>query len=107
MWYLIYAEDVENSNAKRGMARPQHLARLQALIDENRLLLAGPNPNIDSEEPGEAGFSGSAIIAKFDSLEEAKKWAAEDPYWTQGVYKEGTGIVKPMKITAKMKGASF
>lgn len=107
MWYLIYAEDVKNSNEKRAAARPAHIARLKQLIAEGRLLLAGPNPNIDSEEPGEAGMSGSAIIAKFNSLEEAKAWAAADPYWEGGVYEKGTDIVKPMKITAKMDGASF
>lgn len=107
MWYLIYAEDVKNSNELRAKARPAHLARLQELIKQNRLLLAGPNPNIDSENPGDAGFSGSAIIAKFDNIEEASKWATEDPYWQQGVYAPGTGIVKPLKITAKMNDASF
>lgn len=107
MWYLIYAEDIPNSNEVRSKARPAHIARLKELIAEDRLLLAGPNPNVDSEEPGEAGFSGSAIIAKFSSLEEAKAWAEDDPYWHQGVYQKGTGFVKPFKITAKMNGASF
>ncbi|WP_406042223.1 YciI family protein [Succinimonas sp.] len=107
MWYLIYAEDIENSLAKRTQARPAHLARLQKLISENRLLLAGPNPAVDAEDPGEHGFTGSAIIASFDSLEDAKEWAAQDPYWLEGVYREGTGIVKPLKITAKMNGSSF
>lgn len=107
MWYLIYAEDVKNSGALRAKARPAHIARLQKLIAENRLLLAGPNPAIDSEEPGEAGFTGSAIIAKFNSLAEAKLWAAEDPYWAGGVYEKGTDVVKPLKITAKMNEASF
>lgn len=107
MWYLIYAEDIKNSNALRQAARPAHLARLQALIAEGRLLLAGPNPAVDSENPGDAGFTGSAIIAKFDNLEAAQTWAAADPYWEHGVYAAGTGIVKPFKITAKMNDASF
>ncbi len=107
MWYLIYAEDVENSLEKRTRARPAHIARLKQLIAENRLLLAGPNPAVDSEEPGEYGFTGSAIIASFDSLEAAREWASQDPYWLEGVYQEGTGIVKPLKITAKMNGSSF
>ncbi len=107
MWYLIYAEDIKNSLEKRSKARPAHIARLKALIAEGRLLLAGPNPAVDSEDPGEAGFTGSAIIAKFNSLKEAEEWASQDPYWLEGVYQKGTGIVKPFKITAKMDGASF
>ncbi len=107
MWYLIYAEDVDNSLAKRTAARPAHLARLQELKNEGRLLLAGPFPAIDNENPGDAGFTGSAIIAQFANLAEAKAWADADPYWVGGVYKVGTGIVKPMKITAKMEGATF
>jgi uncharacterized protein len=107
MWYLIYAEDVKNSGELRAKARPAHIARLQKLIAENRLLLAGPNPAIDNDEPGTAGFTGSAIIANFASLAEAKQWASEDPYWAGGVYQKGTDIVKPLKITAKMNGASF
>ena len=80
MWYAIVSEDVENSLAKRQSARPAHLQRLQVLKDEGRLLVAGPFPAIDSEAPGEAGFTGSLVIAEFDSLEAAKTWADADPY---------------------------
>lgn len=107
MWYFIYAEDIPNSNALRQEARPMHVERLKKLQAENRLLLAGSFPAIDSEDPKEAGFTGSTIIAKFDSLEEAQKWAMDDPYWHHGVYKANTGIVKPFKITVKMNDASF
>jgi uncharacterized protein YciI len=107
MWYFIYAEDVENSNDLRAKARPAHVERLKKLQEENRLLLAGPFPAIDSEEPGDAGMTGSTIIAKFNSLEEAKEWANNDPYWQGGVYKTGSSIVKPFKITVKMNEASF
>ncbi len=88
MWYLISADDVENSNELRAKARPAHIARLKQLIEEDRLLLAGPHPAIDSEEPGAAGMTGSTIIAKFDSLAEAQAWADKDPYWEGGVYKK-------------------
>ncbi len=107
MWYFIYAEDIENSNELRAKARPDHVARLKVLQQENRLLLAGPFPAIDSEDPGEAGMTGSTIIAKFASLDEAMAWANDDPYWHAGVYKQGTSIVKPFKITVKMNEASF
>jgi len=88
MWYLIYAQDRENSLNARRQARPQHLERLQALQKQGRVLLAGPMPAIDSSDPGPAGYSGSAIIAEFDSLEEARDWAEADPYKTGGVYRE-------------------
>lgn len=95
MWYVIYSEDVENSLPMRKQARPAHLERLQALADQGRVLAAGPCPAIDSEDPGEAGFTGSLVILDFDSLEQAKEWAAADPYMSAGVYKSVT--VKPYK----------
>ncbi len=93
MYYFIYAEDKPNSLEARLAARPEHLARLQALRDQGRILVAGPLPAIDSPAPGEAGFTGSAIIAEFASLEDAQKWADEDPYIAAGVYKSAT--IKP------------
>jgi uncharacterized protein YciI len=95
MWYLILGADVDDSLVARKAARPAHLARLQALLDEGRLKLAGPLPAIDAEDPGEAGFTGSVIVAQFDSLLEAKAWAADDPYVEAGVY--DTMLVKPFK----------
>jgi uncharacterized protein YciI len=95
MYYMIYSQDVEDSLEKRLKARPDHLVRVNALVDEGRLLIAGPTPAIDAEDPGPAGFSGSLIVAEFDSLEAAKAWADEDPYVKAGVYKEVT--VKPFK----------
>ena len=95
MWYVIIGEDTENSLEKRIEARPQHLERLTALSEQNRLLVAGPNPAVDNEDPGQAGFTGSIIIAEFDSLQAAKEWANQDPYIQQGVYKNVT--VKPFK----------
>jgi uncharacterized protein YciI len=93
MWYAIYARDVENSLEARKSARPEHLGRLKALLAEGRLLVAGPMPAIDSPDPGPAGFSGSLMIAEFDSLEGAEQWAAADPYIAAGVY--DTVDVKP------------
>ncbi|KUE78710.1 BolA family transcriptional regulator [Aeromonas schubertii] len=95
MWYLIFAEDVPGSLPLRKQARPAHLARLQALQDEGRLLTAGPNPAIDADDPGEAGFTGSTVIAEFASLAEAQAWAEADPYVSAGVY--GHVTVKPFK----------
>lgn len=95
MYYVIFAQDKPNTLAKRFSVRPQHLARLQQLQDEGRLLTAGPNPAIDDENPGEAGFTGSTVIAQFDSLEQAQMWANQDPYIEAGVY--GEVIVKPFK----------
>ncbi|WP_421869925.1 YciI family protein [Motiliproteus sp.] len=95
MYYAIISEDVENSLEKRLAARPDHLARLQQLNDEGRLLVAGPHPAIDSEDPGPAGFSGSLVIAEFDSLEAAQQWADADPYIAAGVYAKV--VVKPYK----------
>ncbi|WP_346836917.1 YciI family protein [Microbulbifer sp. SAOS-129_SWC] len=95
MWYAIISEDVKDSLALRQGARPDHLARLNHLKDEGRLLVAGPHPAIDSEDPGEAGFSGSLVVAEFSSLDEAKAWADADPYVAAGVYASVT--VKPFK----------
>lgn len=95
MYYLIYSEDVENSLALRLSVREHHLARLTDLQNQGRLLVAGPCPAIDSNDPGEAGFTGSLIIAEFQSLAQAKEWADEDPYIAAGVYKQVT--VKPYK----------
>ncbi len=95
MWYVIFSQDVENSLEKRMSVRPAHLERLQALHDEARLLTAGPMPAIDAENPGEAGFTGSTVIAEFDTLEDAQAWADADPYVGAGVY--ANVIVKPFK----------
>lgn len=95
MYYVIFAQDTLNSLEKRLAVREKHLERLKQLQAEGRLLTAGPNPAIDDENPGEAGFSGSTVIAKFDSLEAAKAWAALDPYVEAGVY--GEVIIKPFK----------
>lgn len=95
MLYAIIATDVENSLENRLAARPAHIARLEQLKQEGRLLLAGPHPAIDSEDPGSAGFSGSLIVAEFDSLEAAQAWAAADPYRSAGVYADV--VVKPFK----------
>lgn len=86
MWYAIEGHDAEGSLPARMDARPAHLARLTALRDEGRLLLAGPCPAIDAEDPGPAGFSGSIVIAEFESLEAARAWADADPYAIRGVY---------------------
>ena len=86
MWYVIEGYDGQDVLAKRQAARPEHLARLHALRDEGRLLLAGPCPAIDAEDPGPAGFSGSLVVARFDSLEAARAWADADPYRAAGVY---------------------
>lgn len=95
MWYSVSSQDVENSLEKRLTARPAHLARLEELKQQGRLLLAGPHPAIDSENPGEAGFTGSLVIAEFTSLSEAQAWADKDPYIGAGVYANVT--VKPFK----------
>jgi uncharacterized protein YciI len=86
MWYFIHARDVPGSLEQRLAARPAHLARLTALRVEGRLLVAGPIPAIDSEDPGPAGFTGSMVVVKFDSLEDAREWAKADPYVAAGVY---------------------
>ncbi len=95
MLYAIISEDIANSLSLRKQARPAHLARLQALKEAGRLLVAGPHPAIDSEDPGEAGFSGSLVIAEFASLEDAQTWAEADPYIDAGVYARVQ--VKPFK----------
>lgn len=95
MLYSIFAYDVENSLPLRAQARPEHIARLKALDESGKLIMAGPNPAIDSNEPGEAGFSGSLIVAEFDSLADAKAWAEADPYVAAGVYDHVD--VKPFK----------
>ena len=95
MWYAIIGTDNENSLEARKSARPAHLARLQQLQDEGRMLLAGPFPAIDADDPGPAGFSGSLIVAEFASLGEAQAWAAADPYIAAGVYRETS--VKPFR----------
>ncbi|MET4027635.1 uncharacterized protein YciI [Marinobacter sp. MBR-99] len=96
MYYAIISEDVPNSLALRMTARPAHVARLEALKAEGRLLVAGPHPAIDSPDPGDAGFSGSLVIAEFESLEQAQAWADADPYIEAGVYQSVT--VKPYKV---------
>jgi uncharacterized protein YciI len=95
MLYAILSEDVENSLEKRRSARPEHLARLQLLQNEGRLLIAGPHPAIDSEDPGPAGFTGSLVIAEFPSYEDARSWADSDPFVAAGVYR--SILVKPFK----------
>ena len=86
MWYVIEGYDGEQVLAARMQARAAHLARLQALLDQGRLLLAGPCPAIDAEDPGPAGFSGSVVVASFDDLAAAQAWADADPYVAVGVY---------------------
>jgi uncharacterized protein YciI len=88
MWYVIHARDTENSLANRLRVRSAHLQRLRALQAQGRLMVAGPLPAIDCEDPGPAGFSGSLVIARFDSLAEARDWAAQDPYVEAGVYED-------------------
>lgn len=95
MWYAIISEDVANSLDNRVEARPQHLQRLNDLQAQGRVLLAGPHPAIDAEDPGPAGFSGSLVVVDFPSLDEAKSWADADPYVEAGVYARVT--VKPFK----------
>ncbi len=96
MYYAIMCEDVENSLPLRQQARPAHLERIQTLLDQGRLLAAGPHPALDTGEPGDAGFTGSLIIAEFDSLEAATVWADSDPYVDAGVFTKLT--VKPYKV---------
>lgn len=93
MWYAIISEDVPESGSLRSGARARHLERLRMLRDEGRLLVAGPHPAIDNEDPAEAGFTGSLVIAEFASLEDARAWADDDPYVEAGVYHRV--VVKP------------
>ena len=93
MLYAIISQDVENSLSKRKAARLNHIARLNELKDQGRLILAGPHPSIDLSDPGEAGFSGSLIVAKFADLKEARDWADAEPYFAAGVY--SSIVVKP------------
>jgi len=97
MWYAIIAEDTPNTLDKRLQARPEHLNHLKLLQDAGRLLLAGPFPAIDSNDPGPNGYSGSLIVAEFNSLEEANEWANNDPFTVNGVYQQVT--VKPFRKT--------
>lgn len=95
MFYAIIAEDAPDSLPKRQTARPAHLARLEVLQAEGRLLLAGPHPAVDNDDPADAGFTGSLVVAEFGSLEEARAWADADPYIDAGVY--ASVVVKPFK----------
>jgi uncharacterized protein YciI len=97
MWYAIMAQDSANSLEKRLKARPEHLARLELLQNAGRLLLAGPFPAIDSNDPGTNGYTGSLIVAEFNSLAEAQNWADNDPFISCGVYEQV--IVKPFRKT--------
>lgn len=96
MLYAFISQDVDNSHEKRLSVREQHIARLNALKDEGRLIIAGPHPAIDSPDPGDAGFTGSLIVAEFESLSAAQAWANDDPYIDAGVYEKV--IVKPFKL---------
>jgi uncharacterized protein YciI len=95
MYYAIISQDIENSLDRRMSARPAHIERLNALKTEGRLLIAGPHPALDTEDPGKAGFTGSLVVAEFDSLDDAQNWADADPYVEAGVYEKVT--VKPFK----------
>jgi uncharacterized protein YciI len=97
MWYAIIAEDAANSLALRLEKRPEHLNRLKLLQEAGKLLLAGPFPAIDSIDPGANGYSGSLIVAEFDSLQQAQLWAEHDPFTIHGVYSQVT--VKPFRKT--------
>lgn len=96
MYYAIISEDVSNSLPLRKEARPAHVARLEDLRDQGRLLVAGPHPALDTEDPGDAGFTGSLVIAEFETLEDARQWADADPYVAAGVYARVS--VKPYKV---------
>jgi uncharacterized protein YciI len=95
MWYAILGHDVPDSLPKRLAVRAEHLARLQDLQNQGRLLVAGPFPAVDAVDPGSAGFTGSLIVAEFSNLQEAQDWAATDPYVTSGVF--AATSVKPYK----------
>ncbi len=95
MLYAIVGQDTKDSLEKRTAARPEHLARLEQLLQDGRMILAGPFPAVDAETPGSAGFTGSLIVAEFESLEAARAWADADPYIAAGVYQ--SVMVKPFK----------
>ena len=95
MLYAVISQDIENSLEKRMAVRPEHIERLNILKNEGRLILAGPHPAIDNNEPGEAGFTGSLVVAEFDSLADAQAWADADPYLASGAYE--SVVVKPFK----------
>lgn len=97
MWYAIISEDVPDSLQKRLAARPAHVARLEQMRDQGRLLLAGPHPAIDALDPGPAGFTGSLVVVEFPSLAEAQAWADADPYVAAGVY--ARVVIKPFRKT--------
>jgi uncharacterized protein YciI len=96
MWYAIISEDNENSLPLRAKARSAHIERLRILVGQGRLLIAGPHPALDAEDAGEAGFTGSLVVAEFASLEDARQWADDDPYVAAGVYRDVR--VKPFKL---------
>ena len=93
MLYAIISQDVKDSLEKRKIARPEHVARLNQLKDEGRLILAGPHPAVDNQDPGDAGFTGSLVVAEFEDLMAAQSWADADPYVSAGVY--SSVVVKP------------
>jgi len=95
MLYAVISQDIEYSLEKRMAVRPAHIERLNILKNEGRLILAGPHPAIDNNEPGEAGFTGSLVVAEFDSLADAQAWADADPYLASGAYE--SVVVKPFK----------
>ena len=95
MWYAIFCKDVVDSLPLRKQVRPAHLERLEDLRDQGRLLTAGPHPAIDAEDPGENGFTGSLMIAEFDSIDDAEEWAKNDPYNLNGIFSEV--VVKPFR----------
>lgn len=95
MLYAIISRDVEDSLERRKKTRPKHIERIEKLVDAGRLILAGPHPAVDNDDPGDAGFTGSLVVAEFDSLEDAEAWANADPYVEAGVYENV--IVKPFK----------
>ncbi|MEM6302014.1 MAG: YciI family protein [Pseudomonadota bacterium] len=95
MYYAIFGTDKPNSLALRKQVRPAHIERIGELVSQGRLLTAGPHPANDQHDPGDAGFTGSLIIAEFDSQLEAERWAEQDPYWTEGVF--DSVVVKPYK----------
>jgi uncharacterized protein YciI len=96
MLYAIISEDVPDSSVRRAKVRPQHIARLEQLRREGRLILAGPHPAIDSPDPGAAGFTGSLVVAEFEDLHAAEAWATQDPYLESGAYQKVT--VKPFNL---------